>query len=109
MKHVLFVLCVTLGAGGCAVIDMPASDDANPSWVDERLDRAGDRREAPPVVPVTSLPQSEAGAMDAATQRLLDERAAMQAEAVRRDEENRRGDASDFVSDGQARTQPPQQ
>lgn len=109
MKHVLFALSVTLGIGGCAVVDMPGSDDANPAWVEERLARAGDRREAPAVVPVTSLPAREARAMDAATQRLLAERAEMQAEAERREERNRRADAGDFVDDGQARTQPPQQ
>ncbi|WP_291842338.1 hypothetical protein [Maricaulis sp.] len=109
MQHVLIAVSITLLVGGCAVIDMPTASGSNPDWVEERLREAGDGRQAPAVVPVTSIPASEANAMDVAARRLLAERAAMEAEAQRREEENRRGSAEEFASQGQARTQPPQQ
>ena len=109
MHHVLIAVSITLLVGGCAVVDMPVNSVSHPGWVEERLDNAGDGRQAPRVVPVTSIPASEANAMDAAAQRLLAERAAIEAEARQRDEENRRSPAEDFASEGQARTQPPQQ
>jgi len=109
MQHVLITLSITLLVGGCAVLDMPADDAGSPDWVEERLQSAGDGRQAPSAVPVTSLSAGEARAMDEAALILLAEKDAMEAEARRRDEESRRGSATEFLTDGQARTQPPQQ
>ena len=109
MQRVPFALSITLLLGGCAVVEMPTADVRYPDWVDERLDNAGDGRRAPAVVPVTSLPSGEGEAMDRAARRLLEEKAAMEAAAARQAEGDQRGSPEEFVTDGQARTEPPQQ
>lgn len=109
MQHVTFALSITLLLGGCAVVDMPVGDVSHPDWVEDRLDNAGDGRQAPSVVPVTSLADGEGEAMDSAARQLLAEKAAMEAAAARQAEANQRGSAEEFVTDGQARTEPPQQ
>ncbi|OLF78015.1 hypothetical protein AWH62_04975 [Maricaulis sp. W15] len=109
MQHVLIAVSITLLVGGCAVVDRPTENAGNPDWVEDRLDQAGDGRQAPAVVPVTSIPAAQTSAMDAEARRLLAARAAMAAEAERREAENRRGSPEEFTSEGQARTQPPQQ
>lgn len=109
MQHVPIVLSITLLLGGCAVVEMPTAEVRHPDWVEDRLNNAGDGRRAPAVVPVTSLASGEGEAMDSAARRLLAEKAEMEAAAARQTEANQRGSAEDFVSDGQARTEPPQQ
>ncbi|WP_323761192.1 hypothetical protein [Maricaulis sp.] len=108
MQHVPFALSIMLLLGGCAVVEMPTADVRHPDWVEDRLNNAGDGRQAPPVVPVTSLADGEGEAMDRAARQLLAEKAAMEAAAAHQVEANQRGSAEEFVTDGQARTEPPQ-
>ncbi|WP_339336779.1 hypothetical protein [uncultured Maricaulis sp.] len=109
MQHVLIALSITLLVSGCAVIDMPAPNAGNPDWVEGRLQNAENGRSAPAVIPVTSLPAGEAAAMDEAARRLMAQKAEMEADANRLEADNQRGSATDFLADGQTRTQPPQQ
>lgn len=105
-----FVTAVSLSvlASACAVIDMPDPEAGQPAWVEDRI-AAGDRRDAPAVVPVTSLAPGEEEALDRSAQELIRKREALEAEAERVTEAEERSQPSDFIAEGQDRTTPPEQ
>ncbi|MAK64690.1 MAG: hypothetical protein CMF75_08140 [Maricaulis sp.] len=91
---------------GCASTGLVTSDADRPDWVRERL-ADGDRRDAPAVIPVTSLSRQDAEALDAEARRLIEEREQLDAEAERLIREPGQSSADEFVNEGQERTTPP--
>jgi hypothetical protein len=92
---------------GCASTGLSTPDNERPDWVQDRL-ADGDRRDAPAVVPVTSLSRQDAAALDREAQRLIQAREQLDAEAERLIREPDQSSADDFVNEGQARTTPPE-
>ncbi len=92
---------------GCASTGLTTSDADRPDWVRDRL-ADGDRRDAPAVIPVTSLSRQDAAALDQEADRLIREREQLDAEAERLIREPDQSSADEFVNEGQARTTPPE-
>ncbi|WP_203292271.1 hypothetical protein [Maricaulis parjimensis] len=92
---------------GCAASGLVADEADRPDWVQDRL-ADGDRRDAPTVVPVTSLSPEEAHALDREALRLIQAREQLDEEANRLIREPGQSSADEFVNEGQARTTPPQ-
>jgi hypothetical protein len=105
MHRFVLSAALTVVLAGCAAVTPPDSAD-QPDWVRERV-AAGDGRDAPAVVPVTSLSPSEERELDWAAADLLRERDQLDAEAERRLRPEDQSATEDFISDGQARTTPP--
>lgn len=105
-----FVTALGLAAlvGGCATVDMPDMDPSHPDWVEERLEQGAESRPAPVTIPDRHLEAGEGEEMDAAARRLLERRDALNEEAESDEADGPSSDASDFVSEGQDRTTPPQ-
>ncbi|MEA1943390.1 MAG: hypothetical protein U9P68_14185 [Pseudomonadota bacterium] len=106
-----FVTAFGLAAlvGGCASVDMPELGASHPDWVEDRIESGEWRRNAPDAIPDRQLEPGEAEAMDEAAARLLEQRDRLNAEAEVRDgTDPAPTSASDFVSEGQDRTTPPQ-
>ena len=74
----------------------------------ERLEQGAESRPAPVTIPDRHLEAGEGEEMDAAAQRLLERRDALNEEAESDEADGPSPDASDFVSEGQDRTPPPQ-
>lgn len=102
-----FGLAALLGA--CTSVDMPELGASHPDWVEDRIESGQWRSHAPDTIPDRQLEPGEGEAMDASARRLLERRDSLNADADARDGTEETGrNASDFVSEGQDRTTPPQ-
>lgn len=106
-----FVTALGLAAllGGCASVDMPELGASHPDWVEERIESGEWRSTAPDTIPDRHLEPGEGEAMDESAARLLERRDSLNAETdARGGTDEAPTSASDFVSEGHDRTNPPQ-
>lgn len=106
MHRFVTVLCLPVLVSACAVVDIPDPATDQPAWVEQRIE-SGDRREAPAVIPVTSLEPGEEQALDRSAAALIRARDALNAEAERGERPADQPGTSEFVATGQERTTPP--
>jgi hypothetical protein len=103
MKRLVLLPVLCLSIQGCAIVNMPDSEAANPAWVEHRLSESGTPRTAPETVPDPPNMASATRELESGEQRILE----MQAELEAAHGAEIERDTEAFAAEGQARTTPP--
>jgi hypothetical protein len=106
MKRLVLLPILGLCIQGCAVVDMPTSEGANPSWVEERLNAGAEPRRAPVTVPEPTITRGETREMDQNAEEILELRSELEIAAAAADPSGREPD--EFIATAQQRTTPPE-
>ena len=105
MIKIAFATLAGLSVGACVIIDIPA-EEANSSWVDERLADENINRTAPQSIPQTTLPTSTTRDMDRQVAQMLQRRELLEAEQAAAEASND-VTTEEFVETGKVLTTPP--